>query len=101
MVHELCDELLADHAGRAENADGNTRVCHVTFLSEAIKELAAWWARGEPSRAGAGVVVVAGLTCTAVAPVWHLVVFITLVVSFALAGLPGAALSGLRLTALS
>jgi hypothetical protein len=27
----------------------------------AVAPLAAWWARGEPSRAGAGVVVVAGL----------------------------------------
>ena len=27
----------------------------------AVPPLAAWWARGEPSRAGAGVVVVAGL----------------------------------------
>ena len=46
--------------GAEEDVHGVVFVLYLLGLA-AIPPLAAWWARGEPSRAGSGVVVVAGL----------------------------------------
>jgi hypothetical protein len=46
--------------GADEDVNGVVFVLYLLGLA-AVPPLAAWWARGEPSRAGTGVVVVAGL----------------------------------------
>jgi hypothetical protein len=46
--------------GAEEDVNGVVFVLYLLGLA-AVPPLAAWWARGEPSRAGTGVVVVAGL----------------------------------------
>ncbi len=47
-------------AGTGRDVHGVVFVLYLLGLV-AVPPLAAWWARGEPSRAGSGVVVVAGL----------------------------------------
>ena len=51
---------LAKLPGAAEDVNGVVFVLYLLGLV-ATPPVAAWWARGEPSRAGSGVVVVAGL----------------------------------------
>ena len=54
---------LALLPGADDRGDDVNKVVFVLYLLGlvAVPPVAAWWARGEPSRAGTGVVVVAGL----------------------------------------
>jgi hypothetical protein len=52
--------LLPGGNDRGEDVNGVVFVLYLLGLV-AVPPVAAWWARGEPSRAGTGVVIVAGL----------------------------------------